>query len=639
MPSFAGRRTAVHVGFVALAVIAAFAAAEVPTWLDLDIQRWAQDRYTWTVFNRDTSFIFSWFLDPVSDALTWSVESAESVLGALRWPGVVVVTAVIGWRTGGVRAAVTGGVAMFAVGLVADWEHAMRTLAIMLVAVAIALLLGIPLGILTARSDRFERVMRVVLDTAQVMPAFVYFSPLQVAFGIKYPPAVMATVVYALPPAVRLTNLGIRSVPTVVDEVGRSFGATSWQQLVKVQLPLARRTILLGLNQVIMMAFAIVVLASLLGTGDLGQDVLAALQKSQVGAAFSAGLGVVLLAVALDRVTTAERGTVSLPSRWWAVAGGATVLAIAVGHAVAGRQFPGALTIDVAGPVDRAVGWVQDNLRSGVPIVGGTQAVSDALTTGVLDPLRDLLQWLPWLVVVVAFAYLGWLSRGWRLAVTVVVCLVGIGVMGSIPGGAGRTPLWDLAMDTLSQVIVAIVLAVLIALPLGVLAGRSDRVERALRPFLDIAQVMPQFVYLIPVVFLFSIGRAAGVVACVIYAVPPCIRLTSLGMREVSAAPREAAISFGATGRQELRLVQLPLARRAILLGINQTLMMVLATVIIAALVGAGALGLVAYEATAKPNLKLGQGVAGGVSIVLLAVMLDRITQAWGRTSDQGGHR
>jgi glycine betaine/proline transport system permease protein len=239
---------------------------------------------------------------------------------------------------------------------------------------------------------------------------------------------------------------------------------------------------------------------------------------------------------------------------------------------------------------------------------------------------------------VVAVGFVGWLSKGWRLAGTVAVCMVLIAMMGSVPGGSGRVSLWDLAMDTLSQVLVAIVVSVAIALPLGILAGRSDRVERVLRPFLDIAQVLPQFVYLIPVVFLFSVGRAAGVVACVVYAVPPCIRLTALGMREVPHPPREAAISFGATGRQEMRMVQLPLARKAILLGVNQTLLMVLATVIIAALVGAGALGLVAYEATAKPNIKLGQGVAGGLSIVLLAIMLDRITQAWG-TSKQGGNQ
>ena len=636
------RRVAVAV-FVVLAVVAASVSREIPSWLDIKLQERAQEAYTWTIFNRETAPIFTWFFNPVSSALTWAVDLVSSALDALRWPGVVALAGAIGWRTGGWRAAAWAAGALVGVGVIADWGLAMLTLSIMLVAVAIALMIGVPLGVLTARSDRAEKVVRVILDTAQVMPAFVYFSPLQVAFGLQVPPAVMATVVYALPPAVRLTNLGLRQVPVVANEVGRSFGATSWQQLVKVQLPMARRSILLGLNQVIMMAFAIVVLASLLGTGDLGQVVLTALQKQQVGAATAAGLGIVLLAVSLDRMTTGERRRRPKVSGRAAIVSWAAVVAVA---ALAARladlaEFPSWLTWQVANPVDSAVGWVQDNLRKGVPVIGGTQTISDALVINVLEPLKDFLVWLPWLLVVVALAFVGWLSRGWRLAATVVVCLVLIGSMGSIPGGGGRVPLWDLAMDTLSQVIVAIVLSVIIALPLGVLAGRSDRVERVLRPFLDIAQVLPQFVYLLPVVFLFSVGRAAGVVACVIYAVPPCIRLTALGLREVSYTPREAAISFGATTRQELRMVQLPLARRAILLGINQTLMMVLATVIIAALVGAGALGLVAYEATAKPNVKLGQGVAGGVSIVLLAIMLDRITQAWSRdaAAPQGGKR
>jgi glycine betaine/proline transport system permease protein len=145
---------------------------------------------------------------------------------------------------------------------------------------------------------------------------------------------------------------------------------------------------------------------------------------------------------------------------------------------------------------------------------------------------------------------------------------------------------------------------------------------------------MPQFVYLIPVLFLFGVGRGAGVAASIIYAIPPCIRLTSLGLREVPYTPREAAISFGATRRQELVKVQLPLAVRSILLGINQTILMVLATVIIAALVGSGALGLVAYEAFTKPIQKIGQGLAGGLSIVFLAIVLDRVTQAWGTRPD-----
>ncbi len=616
--------------FVALAVTALLVGREVPGWLDLNVQKWAQDRYAWAIVNRQTSPIFTWFFTPLGDFLAWAVEQVVWLLDLLRWPGMVALTAVIGWRTGGRKAALGGGLAMLGVGMISDWEHAMITLAIMLVAVAISLVLGVPLGILAARSDRFEKVLRVVLDTAQVLPIFVYFSPVQVGFGIGYAPAVVVTVIYALPPAVRLTNLGLRNVPVVANEVGQSFGATDWQQLVKVQLPIARKAILLGLNQVIMMAFAIVVLASLLGTGDLGQDVLSALQKQKVGAAAAAGLGIVLLAVALDRISTAAGSGRRLPLL---PAAGVVVAAAAVSQVAGLRNFPSWLTIDIAPPIDSAVDWVKETFR------GLTQAISDFLVLRVLEPLKDFLVWLPWLLVVVAVGFVGWLSRGWRLAGTVAACMVLVAMMGSVPGGtSGRISLWDLAMDTLSQVLVAIVISVAIALPLGILAGRSDRVERVLRPFLDIAQVLPQFVYLIPVVFLFSVGRAAGVVACVVYAVPPCIRLTAMGMREVPHPPREAAISFGATPRQEMRMVQLPLARKAILLGVNQTLLMVLATVIIAALVGAGALGLVAYEATAKPNIKLGQGVAGGLSIVLLAIMLDRITQAWG-TTKQGGNQ
>lgn len=635
------RRNIAFGAFALLAVLALVMSHEVPGWLDLDIQQRAQAAYKWTITNRQTSPLFTLFLEPVGNVLQWMFDVVMSALEFLKWPGLVALTGAIGWRTGGLRAGIGGASAMLGVGMISNWDHAMITLAIMLVAVFIALVLGIPLGIWTSRSDKAERVVRILLDTAQVLPIFVYFSPVQVFFGIKVPPAIVVTVIYALPPAVRLTNLGLRNVPVVMNEVGESFGANSWQQLLKVQLPVARKAILLGLNQVIMMAFGVVVLASLLGTGDLGQDVLNALQKQKVGEAAAAGLGIVLLAISLDRITTGDRKRQF--SRWsnlvpkvsrrsgQRIAVGFVAVVVLLAHVFDWTTFPSWLAIDVAAPINDAVTWVQDNFHD------ITQSISDFLVTNVIDPIYKFLLWLPWFLVVVAIAFVGFLSKGWRLATGVGFCMVLTAALGTIPGGVGRERIWDIAMNTLSQVLVAILLSVLIALPLGILAGRSDAFERFMRPFLDIAQVLPAFVYLIPVVFLFGVGRSAGVVACVIYAVPPCIRLTSLGMREVPYAPREAATSFGATGQQEMRMVQLPLARKSILLGINQTLMMVLATVIIAALIGAGGLGLVAYEATAKPNIKLGQGVTGGLAIVLLAIMLDRITQAWG-TSKQGGN-
>jgi glycine betaine/proline transport system permease protein len=635
------RRAAIPVAIIAIAlVIGLVLSHDVPASFDNHIQPAMRRLYRWITGNRRDHWLFTGVFNPIADLIEWCVEQVLSLLTTLRWSGVLALTAVIGLSTGGWRAAFWGTAAMAGVGVVGYWDLTMITLSMMIVAIVISLVIGIPLGIWTARSDRAERVLRGLLDTAQVMPVFVYLGVLVLAFGIKIPPAVVAAVVYAVPPAVRITSHGLRSVPVVMNEVGESFGSTSWQQLVKVQLPVARRTILLGLNQVIMMAFGIVVIGSLLGTGETGGEVLRGLQKNDVGLAAAAGMAIVFAAIALDRITTGEhvganplRSLIPDPLQRGAAAIGAIVVVTLITKLLGSSTFPESLTIDIAPPVDDITGWVNANLREGVPIIGGTQSISDALVTNVLEPLRKFLVWVPWLVVVVGVAVVGWASKGWHLAVAVALCLIAIASMGSVPGGAGgRTQMWDHAMNTLGQVVVALTLSVAIAVPLGILTGRSAIAHRLLRPVLDTAQVLPQFVYLVPVLFLFSPGRSAGVIASVIYAVPPCIRLTALGLREVPVTPREAAISFGATPRQELVKVQLPLAFRSVMLGINQTVLMVLATVIIAGLIGGGALGLLSLGGFQKQQSQIGQGLAAGLSIVCLAIVLDRITQAWGQS-------
>lgn len=620
-------------------VVGSLLWADVPAWLDSHIQSQVRDMYGWISSHRQSHWLFTRLFSPIADVVDAFVRTVLWVLRNLHWTGVLVLTAAIGLSTGGYRAAVWGTLAMFGVGVVGYWDLTMITLSLMIVAIVLAMAIGIPIGIWTARNDRVARLLRPILDTAQVMPVFVYLGVLVLAFGIQYPPAVFATIVYAVPPAVRLTNHGLRGVPVVMNEVGESFGCTAWQQLVKVQLPIARRTILLGLNQVIMMAFGIVVIGSLLGTGDTGNEVLKGLQKNDVGSAAAAGTAIVFAAVALDRITTGERHTRTFVERAipralprFAVLAAAVLGTALVTRAVGASSFPDALVVDIEPAVDHIVAWVGDNLRRGVPVIGGTQAISDFLVTNMMEPLRELLVWLPWLVVVAAIGVIGWVSGGWRTGATVAACMFGIAVMGDVPGGVnGRTQMWDHAMDTLSQVIVALLITVAFAIPLGIAAGRSPTINAILRPVLDTAQVMPQFVYLVPVLILFAPGRSAGVVASVIYAVPPCVRLTALGLSEVPITPREAAISFGATPRQELFKVQLPLAFRSVMLGINQTVLMVLATVIIAALIGGGALGLLSLGGFQKQQFQIGQGLAAGLSIVLLAIVLDRITQAWGR--------
>jgi glycine betaine/proline transport system permease protein len=208
-------------------------------------------------------------------------------------------------------------------------------------------------------------------------------------------------------------------------------------------------------------------------------------------------------------------------------------------------------------------------------------------------------------------------AAGRRLALFTGLGLLALGLLG----------LWEESMDTLSQVLVAVAIAVLLGLPLGIWAARNNTVELILRPILDFLQTIPAFVYLVPVIMLFNVGRVPGVIASVLYAIPPVIRLTNLGIRQVPADTIEAAELFGSTAGQKLRKVELPLARPSIMLGINQTVMMVLAMVIIAGLVGGGALGFEAVTGLARNEL--GRGIEAGLAIVILAMILDRMTQGW----------
>ncbi len=236
----------------------------------------------------------------------------------------------------------------------------------------------------------------------------------------------------------------------------------------------------------------------------------------------------------------------------------------------------------------------------------------------ILDGINGALQWFPPLVVIVLIAALAWYVATWRLGVFSALALTFIGFMG----------LWSEAMITLAMVVSSVLFCVIIGVPLGILASRSERFAALLRPVLDVAQTTPSFVYLIPVVMLFSIGTVPGIIATVIFAVPPMIRLTNLGIRQVQEDAIEAAEAFGSTPQQILWKVQVPLAMPTIMAGLNQTIMLSLSMVVIAAFIGAGGLGQPVFEGLNA--LRVGLAGIGGIGIVLLAMVLDRITQALG---------
>lgn len=274
-------------------------------------------------------------------------------------------------------------------------------------------------------------------------------------------------------------------------------------------------------------------------------------------------------------------------------------------------EFPDAARI----PLETWVDWFFEDLL--LARFGWLFAAVRNLLLAVLIRIEQFLLWLPWSVIVAATAIAGWRSGGWRLATGATLGLVFIGALG----------LWTQAMATLSIVVVAVVAAVAVGVPVGVAMARSGVVSTVARPVLDLMQTMPSFVYLVPVIMLFRIGRAPGLIATFVYAIPPVIRLTELGIRQVPGETVEAARAFGSSPRQTLLKVQLPLAFPTIMAGVNQTTMMALAMVIIASLVGAGGLGDVVLGGLGR--LEVGAAFAAGLAIVVLAIVLDRMSQSF----------
>jgi glycine betaine/proline transport system permease protein len=282
-------------------------------------------------------------------------------------------------------------------------------------------------------------------------------------------------------------------------------------------------------------------------------------------------------------------------------------------------EFPAVISLPLAHWVDVVMSWILANWA----------AFFDAIGTGILFGLlriERLLLWLPWFVIVLFVGIVAWrVMRKWWLGLLMAAFLVLIGSLGY----------WDLSMMTLAIIIAAVVISLVIGIPTGILMAQSNRAESIIKPVLDAMQTMPSFVYLIPALMLFGLGKVPAVFATIIYAVPPVIRLTDVGIRHVSPNVIEAAKAFGSSAKQILFEVQLPLAMPSIMVGINQTTMMALAMVVIASMIGARGLGMEVLLAINR--IEVGRGFAAGLCIVLLAIVIDRITHALAAKQEQQG--
>ena len=610
------------------ALIAAFVAAVVLLYIVF--------RGQWTLPHNDDEPLFRSLngvrdsvesnrsaLEPIRGAVTALIDLFDNLLDSLGWPGVIGLAGALGVVFGGYRVGLLGILGFASLGVIGLWNESMQTLGMMLAAVVIALAVGLPLGVLAGRSNRVSAVLSPILDVMQIMPTLAYLTPITLLFLIGVTPSTIATLVFAMPAAIRITSLGIRGVPAASVEAARALGSTEAQVLRKVQIPLARRAVGLAINQTIMLGLSMIVVTGLIGAPGLGLTLTQGLNKHDVGSAFDSGIAIVILAIVLDRLTFAagewldprtrrrQRGA----ARWlgFAVPLGVLIAGLAAPLAVDATTFPDSITFSFRGPVNDFTEWLTDTFQ------GITLPIKDIATNVVINPLEGFLTSAPWWLIIAIVAGIAWTVSGRRPAIIAGICLAAIVLLG----------LWAHSMATFANVIVGTLLTLLVGIAVGTQTARHDRLRTVLRPILDAAQTMPAFVYLIPALALFSPTRFTAIVAAIIYAAPPVIRLIEVGIRAVPATAIEAAVASGATRRQLLWKVQLPMARQALLLAANQGIVMVLSMVVIGGLVGAGALGFDVITGFARGE-QFGKGLAAGVAIVLLGIMLDRITQGAG---------
>lgn len=533
------------------------------------------------------------------------------------WLGITLVVALLAWRVAGRGLAALSLAAGLYLAVFGLWTSAMTTLASVLLCVVTALALGLVIGIWSYRMPRAEAGIRAVMNVMQTVPIFSYLLPTLLLFGYGPSAALFATVVYALPPMVHATVLALRAVPQETLDLARITGCTRLQTLLKVELPVAVPKLAIGLNQVVMMTLNMVIIASMIGAGGLGYDVLRALRRLDFGAGLEAGMGIVALAVVLDRLTQAlaHNRSVGRHGTWRrsdtalaaALVAGTTALGFlvpAVGH------WPDAWTVSTAAFWNDAVSFISREFY------GPLEAVRTFVLLEVMLPLRDAMLGLPWVVLVGIVALAGQALGGARTALTVAALCLFIALAG----------FWDAAMQSVYLIVLASGIALVFGMPFGIWVAGRPRAHEGVRFLLDTLQTLPTLVYLLPAVMLFRNGDFSALIAVVSYAIAPAVRYGMAAMSHCPPERVEAARMAGCTSWQTFRHVRLPAAVPTLLLGVNQTLMMALSMLVIAALVGTRELGQDVYTALARGET--GTGIVAGLCVAAIALTFDALLKA-----------
>ncbi|MEM9737279.1 MAG: ABC transporter permease subunit, partial [Pseudomonadota bacterium] len=484
-----------------------------------------------------------------ADAIQWLLDVTANLLyGKSRWPklgpvpwtALAVTAFMVGYALRGWGLGVLAGGTFVWLALIGQWKWAMETLSVVVVAAPLAVGLGLALGVAAWRNRWVEAALNPFLNLAQSLPHFTYMIPVVVFIGVGAKAGAIATIIFATPPMVRMTVLGLKKVPPEVIEAGQMSGASAWQLLRFVRTPTARAEILVGVNQVIMQCLAMVVLASFIGMPGLGVKLLQLMQSLKIGRSIEIGISIVLIAVVLDRCSKAwaerqpihwERGTPWWERhKLWLIWAGLVAVCFAVAQV---WDYAHELPRRKAFTFSKELDWLVDGLLA--QIGEGALAFRAFAIEHVLIPWREAYRGLPVAAVLAGIAGIGWWIGGARSAAIAGAYVVFIALSGW----------WDRAMITAYLVSVAVILASLIGLPLGIwAAGNAKRAGAALLA-LDTAQTFPSFVYIVPVIMLFQVSDVAVISAVTVFALVPLTRYTIEGLRSVPDAMIEAADMSG----------------------------------------------------------------------------------------------
>jgi glycine betaine/proline transport system permease protein len=557
-------------------------------------------------------------------------ENSWATWPALPWTVVAGWAIVLGYKLQGIKLALLAALSTIYIGIFGQWEPSMQTLSFVLIAAPVSVFLGLLLGIWGYKNSKVETALNPLLNVAQTMPHYSYLVPVIVLFGVGDQAAAIATIFFATPPMVRLTLLGLKNIPPDIVDAGMMNGCSQSQLLRKVQIPTARRDILIGVNQVVMQCLAMTVIASFIGAQGLGSNLMIALNSLKIGTGLEIGLCIVLIAVLLDKMSLAWAHkqtdyfsdlTFFERHKYWIIC--ALIFVIGVFFAYLGKSFfeekfnylyivPHNKGITTAPIWQAAVDWIWDTFFFSL------KSFNEFLIVNILVPMKEAYLGMPVAATFLLAMGTAYILAGIRSAFIVAGLLLFIAF----------SDYWDRALITAYMTSFAVVVASVVGITVGSLCAQNKRATKIILFICDFFQTFPSFIYLIPVIMLFGITDTSVIIAAIVYALVPATRYTVEGLRNVPEVLHDAGSMMGVSKIQRWLSIELPLAFPHIMLGVNQTVVFSLFMVIIGAFIGTTDLGQLILKAISDPQ-GTGIGLTLGLCVAFIGLAADQILRTW----------